>query len=77
MPFRSQSQRRFLFAKHPAIAAEFAAHTPKGANLPEHVAKKKSKIPRVVRKYKAKIQKYKRQKHGANHWTKKESSAGD
>lgn len=37
MPFRSQAQRRFLFAKHPDIAREFAAATPKGAKLPEHV----------------------------------------
>lgn len=37
MPFRSESQRRFLWAKHPDIAREFADATPKGARLPEHV----------------------------------------
>lgn len=38
MPFKSDAQRKFLFAKHPEIAKEFASKTPKGANLPEHVA---------------------------------------
>lgn len=35
MPFQSDAQRRFLYAKHPEIAKEFAAHTPKGKDLPE------------------------------------------
>lgn len=39
MPFRSESQRRFLWAKHPDVAREFAAATPKGKKLPEHVKK--------------------------------------
>lgn len=43
MPFKSQAQRRYLFAKHPAIAEEFASHTPKGAKLPAKVGKKKKK----------------------------------
>jgi hypothetical protein len=37
MPFKSQAQRRFLFATNPAVAKEFAAATPKGAKLPDHV----------------------------------------
>jgi hypothetical protein len=37
MPFKSEAQRRYLFAKHPKVAKEFAAHTPKGAKLPEKV----------------------------------------
>jgi len=35
---------RYLFLKEPKVAEEFAAHTPKGKKLPEHVkttAKKK------------------------------------
>lgn len=40
MPFQSDAQRRFLFAKHPKVAEEFAEHTPKNANLPEHVKQK-------------------------------------
>lgn len=36
MPFKSEAQRRFLFANHPKVAAEFEAHT--GSDpLPEHV----------------------------------------
>lgn len=37
MPFRSNAQRKFLFAKHPEVAKKFAAKTPKGTKLPEHV----------------------------------------
>ncbi len=37
MPFKSEAQRKFLFAKHPKIAKEWAEETPKGAKLPEHV----------------------------------------
>jgi hypothetical protein len=42
-PFKSEAQRRYLYAKHPAVAAEFAAATPKGAKLPKHAAKRKPK----------------------------------
>lgn len=37
MPFVSDAQRKFMFARHPAMAKEFAAATPKGKKLPEHV----------------------------------------
>lgn len=37
MPFRSNAQRRYLFAKHPEVAREFADATPKGKKLPEKV----------------------------------------
>lgn len=39
MPFRSQAQRRFLYANHPKIAEEFEAETPEAvsARLPERV----------------------------------------
>lgn len=40
MPFKSNAQRKFLFANHLAVAHEFAKHTPKGKKLPEHVKKK-------------------------------------
>lgn len=43
MPFKSKAQRRYLFAKEPKVAKEFANETPKGAKLPEHVKKKKNK----------------------------------
>ena len=41
MPFKSQAQRRYMFATHPKIAKEFEAATPKGAKLPKRVTKKK------------------------------------
>jgi hypothetical protein len=37
MPFKSNAQRKYLFAKKPKVAKEFAKHTPKGKELPEHV----------------------------------------
>lgn len=37
MPFVSEKQRRYLFAKEPKIAKEFAKHTPKGKKLPLYV----------------------------------------
>lgn len=43
MPFQSEAQRRFMFAKHPRIAKRWAKEHPESAsgNLPEHVGKKK------------------------------------
>lgn len=40
MPFKSEAQRKFLFAKKPKIAKEFAAKTPKGKKLPKRVKKR-------------------------------------
>lgn len=37
MPFKSDAQRKYLYAKHPEVAKKFARHTPKGKDLPEHV----------------------------------------
>ena len=45
MPFSSESQRRYLWMKHPEIAEQFAAATPKGKKLPEHVEKVKQAEP--------------------------------
>lgn len=41
MPFESQAQRGFMYAKHPEMAKKFEAKTPKGKKLPEHVKGKK------------------------------------
>lgn len=41
MPFKSDAQRKFLYAKEPKVAKEFESKTPKGKKLPEHVKKKK------------------------------------
>lgn len=40
MPFKSEAQRKYLFAKEPAVAKKFAKETPKGAKLPKKVKKK-------------------------------------
>lgn len=40
MPFKSDAQRRFMYARHPEIAKRWQKHTPKGADLPERVGKK-------------------------------------
>jgi hypothetical protein len=42
MPFKSKAQQRYLYAKEPQVAEEFAEHTPKSAykKMPEHVKKK-------------------------------------
>lgn len=37
MPFKSEAQRRYMYANHPELAREFEAETPKGAKLPEKV----------------------------------------
>jgi hypothetical protein len=48
MPMRSQAQRRWMWATHPAMARRWEAHTPRGKELPEHVgdAKKRERAPR-------------------------------
>lgn len=35
MPFKSQTQARYMFAKHPKIAKEFASQTPSIKALPD------------------------------------------
>jgi hypothetical protein len=43
MPFKSKAQAKFMFAKKPKLAKEFADATPSIKKLPEHVKKKKKK----------------------------------
>ena len=38
MPFKSKAQAKFMFAKHPEVAKEFAAATPSIKTLPAKVA---------------------------------------
>ena len=40
MPFKSKAQQRFMYAKHPKMAREFQAATPKGKKLPARKGKK-------------------------------------
>lgn len=43
MPFKSDSQRKYLFSQKPEIAKEFAEKTSKGLKLPKKVKKKGKK----------------------------------
>lgn len=40
MPFKSKAQARFMFAKHPKLAKEFAKETRSIKRLPEKKKKK-------------------------------------
>lgn len=53
MPFVSKAQQKFLYAKHPEVAEEFAEHTPKSAykKLPEHVSKDKNGLKAYTKKH--------------------------
>ncbi len=42
MPFKSQSQRKLMYAKNPELAKEFEAKTPKGKKLPEKLPESKT-----------------------------------
>ena len=46
MPFKSKSQARYLFAKNPSLAKEFASKTKSIKALPE----KKKRLGRFVKK---------------------------
>lgn len=39
MPFKSEAQRKYLYAKKPKVAKEFSSKTPKGKALPAKVSK--------------------------------------
>lgn len=53
MPFKSKAQRGYLFVHDPKVAKEFAAATPKGAKLPEHVADKRKRKSGLAKALKA------------------------
>lgn len=40
-PFKSKAQARFLYAKHPEVAKEFASKTPSIKALPARVGQRK------------------------------------
>jgi hypothetical protein len=52
MPFVSDAQRAWMYANKPAMAKEWQSHTPKGADLPEHVkdGKRKAAMERALSK---------------------------
>jgi len=43
MPFKSQAQRKWMFANKPEMAERWAAETPKGKKLPKKLKKKTDK----------------------------------
>ena len=43
MPFKSDAQRRYLYAFEPKVAKEFAAKTPEGADLPNKIGDQSKK----------------------------------
>ena len=47
MPFKSRSQQRFMYLKHPVIAKRWQEETPEGKKLPEKVKARKSKSVKV------------------------------
>lgn len=52
MPFESKAQVRYMFAKHPKLAKEFAAKTQSIAALPDHkkgAQVKKKQAPAIPR----------------------------
>ena len=55
MPFVSKAQQKFLYAREPEVAEEFAEHTPKSAykGLPEHV-RDKNRLKEISKKYRRK-----------------------
>lgn len=40
MPFKSEKQRKWMYANLPGMAKRWEKHTPKGKHLPEKVHKK-------------------------------------
>jgi len=43
MPFKSEQQRKFMYATNPKMAVQWEEHTPKGKALPKKVKKKQRK----------------------------------
>jgi hypothetical protein len=49
MPFKSESQRKYLYAKKPKVAEKLAKKTPKGTSLPKKVRKKAARSEAATR----------------------------
>jgi hypothetical protein len=41
MPFKSEAQRKWMYANDPKMAKRWEKHTPKGKKLPKRVSKKR------------------------------------
>lgn len=53
MPFKSDAQRKFLYATDPKLAEKFAKETPEGTDLPSKVSARKSAIMKKAKVIKA------------------------
>jgi len=53
MPFKSEAQRRYLWATEPDVAKRFAKETPKGKKLPMHVGDKQKAAFKMSRSKKS------------------------
>lgn len=51
MPFKSEAQRRFMWAKHPGIAQRWVDEGATSKGLPAHATKKHVAKRRIKRKY--------------------------
>jgi hypothetical protein len=49
MPFKSNAQRSWMFAKDPAMAKRWAKETPKGKNLPDKVGARKKALSKKLK----------------------------
>jgi hypothetical protein len=50
MPFKSETQRRYMFAEQPAIAERWAAEYPGQKNLPMHVKNGRNQVANALAK---------------------------
>jgi hypothetical protein len=57
MPFKSQAQRGFMYAKHPEIAKRWEKETEHDHKLPEHVGEKEDGIQKIAKERLAKMKK--------------------
>lgn len=48
MPFKSEAQRRYMYARHPEIAKRWSAEYPNQGKLPAHVGKTRKRRKRAV-----------------------------
>jgi len=58
MPFKSEAQRRWMYATHPKMAKKWEKHTPKGKKLPEKVKGGVDESSRTCPHCKTKLTKY-------------------
>ena len=43
MPFKSEAQRRYLYANEPKVAKRYSKETPRNAKLPERAKRKRKR----------------------------------